>query len=303
MFRLPSPIEEVHNHPFSFQLFVKRDDLIHPQISGNKYRKLKYILQQFPHSGKNGILTFGGVFSNHLHAAAAACYHFNIPCAAIVRGENHQPHPTLDFLRSMGMRLHFVSRTAYREKNQHSEIQAIMEQYPDFQIIPEGGSNTDALTGCKEIVDEWLNQNSNPDYVSLAAGTGATAAGIISALRAHRTVTKALVFSALKGDFMRHQIDQFTGEVLDDYYCTDEAALGGYADTTHDYLRFITQFETATGIEIDPIYNGKVLYGLHLWDQRSFFKRHDKVLWIHTGGLQGKAGFEEKLKEFTRAQQ
>ncbi|MBK7788342.1 MAG: pyridoxal-phosphate dependent enzyme [Saprospiraceae bacterium] len=303
MFKLPSPIEVVENHPFSFQLLVKRDDLIHPQISGNKYRKLKYNLRQFPDSGKNGILTFGGVFSNHLHATAAACDHFNIPCAAIVRGEDHHPHPTLDYLRSRSMALHFVSREAYRNKDLHPQIQAIRALYPNYQILPEGGSNDLALAGCKEIVSEWMAQDCKPDYVTLAAGTGATSAGIIAGLRMHHLSSRALVFSVLKGDFIRHQINQFTGEILDDYYCTDEAALGGYATTTDEYLHFISGFEANTGIEVDPVYNGKVLYGLSLLEQRSFFKPSDKVLWIHTGGLQGKAGFIDKLKNINQTQQ
>jgi 1-aminocyclopropane-1-carboxylate deaminase len=303
MFKLPSPIEVVNNHPFSFQLWVKRDDLIHPQISGNKYRKLKYNLQQFSQSDNEGILTFGGVYSNHLHATAAACHYFKIPCAAIVRGEDHHPHPTLDFLRSKSMALHFVSREAYRNKNQHPQIQTILAQYPNYQILPEGGSNDLALKGCTEVVSEWVDQDCNPDYVTVAAGTGATSAGLISGLRMHHLSTKALVFSVLKGDFIREQIKQFTGENLDDFYCTDEAALGGYASTTDDYLRFICQFESATGIEVDPVYNGKVLYGLFILDQRCFFKSSDKVLWIHTGGLQGKAGFADKYKNINQTLQ
>lgn len=294
MFKLPTPIQEVVFSPFEFSLLSKRDDLIHPLISGNKYRKLKYNFQEFQASSARGIISFGGVFSNHLHALAAACHHQNIPCVAIIRGEDHHPHPTLDFLRSCGVVLHFVSREAYRAKEHHPMIQAIIQQYPAYLLIPEGGSSLFALKGVEELIDELARQHSFPDFIAVAAGTGATAAGILKGLKKWNAQSRLLVFSALKGDFLKNEIASLSGASLEDFYFTDISCLGGYARISAEYIRFLIGFENESGIEVDPVYNGKVLLGLHLLQQQGHLTKDNTVLWIHTGGLQGKAGFENQ---------
>jgi 1-aminocyclopropane-1-carboxylate deaminase/D-cysteine desulfhydrase-like pyridoxal-dependent ACC family enzyme len=294
MFKLPTPIQEVVYSPFEFSLSSKRDDLIHPLISGNKYRKLKYNFQAFHTSSARGIISFGGVFSNHLHALAAACHHENIPCAAVIRGEDHQPHPTLDFLRSCGVALHFVSREAYRSKEHDPIISNIIQQYPDYMLIPEGGSSLFALEGVEELIDEIAQQHTFPDFLAIAAGTGATAAGILKGLKKWNAKSRLLVFSALKGDFLKEEIATLSGATTDDFYFTDISSLGGYARITPEYLRFLIDFERESGIEVDPVYNGKVLLGLHLLQEQGHLTKDNTVLWIHTGGLQGKAGFENE---------
>ena len=294
MFKLPTPIQEVVFPPFEFSLWSKRDDLIHPLISGNKYRKLKYNFQAFHASSARGIISFGGVFSNHLHALAAACNYENIPCVAIIRGEDHQPHPTLDFLRSCGVDLHFVSREAYRSKEHDPIISTIIQQYPDYMLIPEGGSSLFALKGVEELIDEIARQHTFPDFMAVAAGTGATAAGILKGLKKWKAKSRLLVFSALKGDFLKEDIATLSGAATDDFDFTDISSLGGYARITADYMRFLIHFESASGIEVDPVYNGKVLLGLQMLQQQGHLTRDHTVLWIHTGGLQGKAGFENE---------
>lgn len=295
MFNLPSSVQEVIYPPFSFRLLVKRDDLIHPLISGNKYRKLKYNLIDAKANNSKGIISFGGVYSNHLHALAAACHYENLPCTAIVRGENHTPHPTLDFLRSHHVKLHFVSREAYRLKNQHPEIQAIMQLYPNYMLIPEGGSNHLALKGVEETISEISTQNVNVDYIAVAAGTGATAAGLLRGIQNANLPTQLLVVSALKGTFLKTSIASMAGASEQDFVFSDDYCLGGYAKTTNEYLKFLLDFEKVSGIEIDPVYNGKLLWGLKALQQMGFLSQKHTVLWIHTGGLQGKAGFENQL--------
>ena len=294
MFKLPTPIQEVVFSPFEFTLWSKRDDLIHPLISGNKYRKLKYNLLAFRTSSSKGIISFGGVYSNHLHALAAACNHQNIPCVAIVRGEDHHPHSTLDFLKSCGVTLHFVSRETYRSKEQHPFIQSIIQQYPDYMLIPEGGSNLLSHKGVEELIDEMARQHTFPDFLAVAAGTGATAAGILKGLKKWNAKSRLLVFSALKGDFLKEEIAALAGVTTEDFYFTDISCLGGYARITPEYMRFLIDFERESGIEVDPVYNGKVLLGLQMLQQQGHLTKDHTVLWIHTGGLQGKAGFENE---------
>lgn len=295
MFNLPSPISEVFYPPFSFRLLVKRDDLIHPLISGNKYRKLKYNLMEAKASNTQGVISFGGVYSNHLHALAAACHYENLPFTAIVRGEDHTPHATLDFLRSHHVALHFVSREAYRLKEQHPEIQDIIQLYPNYTLIPEGGSNPPALKGVEEIIPEIMAQNVTPDFMAVAAGTGATAAGLLRGIQKTHLPTRLLVLSALKGNFLKESIASIAGASEQDFVFSDAYCLGGYAKTTDDFLKFLLDFEKVSGIEIDPVYNGKLLWGLNALQQKGFLSQNHTVLWIHTGGLQGKAGFENQL--------
>jgi 1-aminocyclopropane-1-carboxylate deaminase len=295
MFNLPSPISEVVYPPFSFRLLVKRDDLIHPLISGNKYRKLKYNLIEAKAHNTKGIISFGGVYSNHLHALAAACYHENLPCTAIIRGENHTPHATLDFLRSRHVALHFVSREAYRSKDLHPDIQAIMQLYPNYMLIPEGGSNHLALKGVEETIHEIMVQNVATDFIAVAVGTGATAAGLLKGIQNIHLPTQLLALSALKGNFLKETIATMAGASEKDFIFSDEYCLGGYAKTTNEYLKFLLDFENVSGIEVDPVYNGKLLWGLYALQKKGVLSQKHTVLWIHTGGLQGKAGFENQL--------
>lgn len=277
---LPSPIEHV-DHPVlklhEVTLDVKREDLIHPLVSGNKWRKLKYNLYINP----KGIITFGGAFSNHIHATAAACHVFKIPSVGIIRGEEDISNPTLRDARDMGMQLYYVSRSAYRLKEESADIQSIINQYPDYTPIPEGGSNDTALLGVHELGEEIAE--TVYDVVALAAGTGATARGILP----YCQDKEVILFSAIKTPdlYHAHGISPHSNILL-----TDDYALGGYGKTTPQFIHWINKFSSDTGIPVDPIYNGKVIHGL--MDMIRSGRLHGKrILWIHTGGLQGIAAY------------
>jgi 1-aminocyclopropane-1-carboxylate deaminase len=284
-FNVPSPIEEVQNHGLHFHIDVKREDLIHPIISGNKFRKLKYNLEHYKANAYEGIISFGGAFSNHLHALAYMCDHENIPFVTIIRGEEKVENRTIDFLKKCNATIHYVTRSAYKEKEQAPEIKNILSVYKNYFIIPEGGSNELGLQGTFEILDEI---KTSYDYIVLAAGTGYTAAGILKSIINYKLSTKLVVISTLKGDFLQKDICNLIKCESKDFIFTDEYCLGGYGKTTKSYLEMLQEFEQHTNVPVDPIYNGKVIYGLSRLNKSGFIKSEEKVLWINTGGLQGK---------------
>lgn len=284
-FLLPSPINKVSGIDFGFELYVKREDLIHKEISGNKYRKLKYNLEHFKEYKYSGIVSFGGAYSNHLHALAALCKIENIPSVGIIRGEYDAHNPTLQFAADCGMKLYFVSREDYRFKEKSNDIQNIINQYPNYMLIPEGGSNNYALTGVKEIIDEINDVSEAFDYIAVSAGTGCTASGILKGIKDNQLKTKLIVFSALKGQFLKNVIAQQAQH--NEFHFTDEYCFGGFAKINEELMEFIKNFEKTTTIPLDYVYNGKLVYGLKNLGDKRFFKSEEKVLWIHTGGLQG----------------
>ncbi len=281
-FNLPSPIEKVEGHGLGIDLYVKREDLIHPLIKGNKYRKLKYNLQAIDRT--KTVISFGGAFSNHIHALAAYCKYYELPCVGIIRGEEVQ-NEVLDFCNSCGMTLHFVDRASYRIKERSAVVQEILSKYEQHILIPEGGSNDLAMLGVKELVDEVIDTGSAYDFIGVAAGTGCTAAGILQGLIENGLSTKLLVFSALKGAWMAEEISRLAGIDKSKFYCTDQYSMGGYAKSNAAYNHFIDHFIKSTNIAIDKIYNGKLLYGLADMDANSFFESGQKVLWINSGGV------------------
>lgn len=270
--------------PNHIQVTIKREDLLHAQISGNKFRKLKYNLIKARQFNQRTLLTFGGAYSNHIAAVAAAAHEFGFNSIGIIRGEELadkiDPNPTLHKAQQHGMQLHFVSRADYRRKTESKFIKQLIEQYGEFYLIPEGGSNHLAVQGCAEILTTHDRQQF--DYVCCAVGTGGTLAGIIESSAPSQTV---LGFAALKGDFLQAQIQQWTGKtnwrLISDYHC------GGYAKTTPALLHFIQQFYQRTGIPLEPIYTGKLMFGLMDLIQRGHFAPDSRILVIHTGGLQG----------------
>lgn len=272
---------EFSNH---IQVYIKREDLLHAQISGNKFRKLKYNLIKARQFNQRTLLTFGGAYSNHIAAVAAAAHEFGFNSIGIIRGEELadkiDPNLTLHKAQQHGMQLHFVSRADYRRKTESEFIKQLIEQYGEFYLIPEGGSNHLAVQGCAEILTTHDRQQF--DYVCCAVGTGGTLAGIIESSAPSQTV---LGFAALKGDFLQAQIQQWTAKtnwrLISDYHC------GGYAKTTPALLHFIQQFYQRTGIPLEPIYTGKLMFGLMDLIQRGHFAPHSRILVIHTGGLQG----------------
>lgn len=294
-YNIPSPLEYV-NHPVfrekNLHVHVKRDDLIHPEISGNKYRKLKYNLRFMLENKIQRVITFGGAFSNHVHATAALCHAYGITSAAIIRGEEcSKSNPTLQFCLKKGMKLHFVSRTDYREKTGSPAIRQVLDEYPDAFIIPEGGSNPLALQGVSEIWAELSDQMDNmPDFLFASAGTGATLAGLLTTLPPG---CRLVGFSSLKTDYLKEEIIALSGNKNPDRFTffTDYHQ-GGYAKTNPLLLDFIHSFENETGIPIDPVYNAKALFGFFDLIEKNYFPRGSTIVWLHTGGLQGKYGYE-----------
>jgi 1-aminocyclopropane-1-carboxylate deaminase len=281
-FNLPSPIHSVDNDMFGFHLDVKREDLIHPLIKGNKYRKLKYNLKEFSDKNYDGIITFGGAYSNHLHATAALGHAYNIPTIGIVRGEEFGENEVLAFCKSAGMVIRQVSREAYKEKQNHPDIAKIIEDYPNYLLIPEGGSNDLAIKGVAELVDEISNQY---DFIAVAAGTGCTAAGIIKRIDELNLPTKVLVFSALKGDWMRDEITTQLGYLPNKHYISDKYCQGGYAKVNDEYEALLNKIRISTKLPIDHVYNGKILVGLIDLAMKGVVNKEHRVLWVNSGGV------------------
>jgi 1-aminocyclopropane-1-carboxylate deaminase len=272
----------------NIELWIKRDDLIHPFVSGNKFRKLKYNFLALPALGKNKILTFGGPFSNHIYAMASACHLFGIPCTAIIRGELDLNNPTLKHCITLGMELIPVSREMYRQKENSTVVQDILRTQPGIYVIPEGGSNELALRGVGEIVDEIILQNIVPDYVVVACGTGGTTAGLLSS---DKLTAQVLSISVLKNDQMRADVMKWLTPALGGRLTmVDGYRFGGYALWDENLMGFIKDFEAQTKISLDHVYNGKAMYGLLEMIKNDYFPSGSKILYLHTGGLQGEIG-------------
>lgn len=303
MFNESTPIEQIH-HPdiegTDVELWIKRDDLIHPDVSGNKWRKLKHYIERA--KGKKGIVTFGGAYSNHIAATAAVGCLLGIRTIGIIRGDelNENSNRTLAKAAADGMQLLFVSREEYRYKQDYAYQKQIKEEYGDVIVVPEGGAGFEGMVGASELMtghDEF-------DYVALPCGTGATLAGVLLSLKPHQ---KALGFSALKGDFMRNSINSLIGsyfmdpaiytEYEDQYEIFNNYHFGGYARYTDELITKIRLFYQQTGIKLDPVYTGKMMFGLlDLVKNKKVFNGK-KILAVHTGGLQGISGIEALMGE------
>ena len=267
------------------RVLVQREDLIHPDVSGNKWRKLKYNLLHAKDEGFQKVLTFGGAFSNHIAATAAAAQIMGMESVGLIRGEEHLPlNLTLAQAQEFGMHFQYVDRASYRLK---AEKDWSLE-FREFYIIPEGGTNALAVQGCEEIVS-----NTDFDIVCCACGTGGTIAGIINSLQPHQ---KAIAFPALKGaDFLEQYIQQYVSskewEMCYDYH------FGGYAKVNKELIDFINNFKKEHNIPLDPVYTGKLFYGVFDLIAKHYFREGTTLLLIHTGGLQGIAGMNERIEK------
>ena len=282
----------------NIQLYVLREDLINPTISGNKWRKLFYNLQEARHQGKNQLLTFGGAFSNHIAATAAAGKQFGFKTIGIIRGEEHLPlNPTLQLAYENGMQFHYVDRTFYREKKYDVLfLETLKEQYGDFYLVPEGGSNAFAVKGCTEIIK---NINIDYDIICCACGTGGTIAGIIASVDETKQV---IGFPALKGgEFLKNDIQQLLADYQQQFSVeinhpnwslNTDYHFGGYAKITPELIDFVNDFYQNHSIPLDLIYTGKMLFGIYEMAKMSAFFNGKKIVAIHTGGLQGNCGFK-----------
>ena len=279
------------------ELLVKRDDLLHPEVSGNKWRKLKYNLIEARKQNQATLLTLGGAFSNHIAAVAAAGELLDFETIGIIRGEKMEPlNSTLAFAEKCGMRLHFVDRKMYKERNEPTFLKKLKNEFGDFYFLPEGGTNQLAIKGCAEIIDELENElPESPDFICVAVGTGGTAAGIISQAAVKFPKAKIVCFPALKGNFLQKEIETLLQLQLDNWHLRTEYHFGGYAKWNSELIDFINDFKTNYNIPLDPLYTGKMFYGIFDLIEKGFFPKGSKIVAVHTGGLQGIKGFNQRF--------
>lgn len=283
----PTPIQELHDPVFQtagVRILIKREDMNHPYVSGNKWWKLKYNLEEAKKLGKNTLLTFGGAYSNHIYATAAAAHEVGWKSIGIIRGEETLPlNHTLTFAKSRGMQLEYVSRADYRKKHESEFIQKLHDQFGDFYLIPEGGTNELAVKGVTEFARQ-LEHEVDFDYVCLSVGTGGTLAGMIEGLAQSK---KVIGFSSLKGgEFLEEEIRKYTDkngnwDLIHDYH------FGGYGKTTSALIQFIEQIEMQFDLPLDPIYTSKMMFGILDLLKKRYFRSGSVILAIHTGGQQG----------------
>ena len=296
----PGPLQQLHSDLITqtkIELFVKREDLVDTELGGNKWRKLKYNIEAALNKNHHTLLTFGGAYSNHIYATAAAGKRLGLNTIGIIRGEKHtELNHTLEFATDCGMRLEYIDRTTYRRKNDADFIKHLHNEYGQFYLIPEGGSNTLALKGCAEIVDDINTSIGNKSFNTLcvASGTGATLAGLASNISPQQTATG---FAVLKGaEFLSKDVGNFLGQsettpetnwkINTDYH------FGGYAKTNNELWNFIDTFNKEFNIPLDAVYTGKMFYGLFDLIKKRHFAEGTRIVAIHTGGLQGNKGFK-----------
>ena len=277
----------------NISLYIKREDLLHPTISGNKFRKLKYNLAQAKKQNQQALLTFGGAFSNHILAVAAAGKECGFRTIGIIRGEELKDkineNPTLQKAQNFGMVFEFVTREIYRQKSSSEFIEQLKKTHGNFYLIPEGGTNDLAIKGCEEMLTQ---EDEMFDYICCAVGTGGTISGIINCSKSGQQV---LGFPALKGNFLTEDICRFATnsnwELITDYH------FGGYGKVSSTLIQFINDFYQKHKIPLDPIYTGKMVFGVMDLINKNYFPKNSKILMIHTGGLQGIAGINNLLKQ------
>ncbi|MBP8193599.1 MAG: 1-aminocyclopropane-1-carboxylate deaminase/D-cysteine desulfhydrase [Chitinophagales bacterium] len=283
IFHLPTRLDRITNaltEQFNVSLFLKRDDLIHPEISGNKWRKLKYNIEQAKREHKDTLLTFGGAFSNHITATAAAGKYLGFKTIGIIRGEEYQPlNKSLQFAKDCGMKLMYLDRENYKLKNTDAlltthDSRLLSEAY----IIPEGGANELAVKGCSEIVDEI---DIDFDYICCACGTGTTIAGMATNLKPHQ---KAIGFAVLKHPNLVNEINErfltHNSKLIIQNY-----PFGGYAKTTPELIEFIKEFYQEHQILLDYVYTGKLMYGIFDLISKNYFPENTTIISVHTGGV------------------
>ncbi|MFT5754364.1 MAG: 1-aminocyclopropane-1-carboxylate deaminase [Flavobacterium sp.] len=275
------------------ELYIRREDLIHPLISGNKFRKLKYNLIQAKSENQSTLLTFGGAFSNNILAVASAGFENNFKTIGVIRGEELvskiEENPTLKKAQELGMQFKFVSREEYRNKTNKEFLAALQSEFGSFYLLPEGGTNELAIKGCEEIL---TNEDRSFTHVCCSIGTGGTISGIINSSFTNQQIVG---FPSLKGDFISNEISNFAKKsnwnIISDYH------FGGYGKINDELIRFINDFYLKHNIPLDPIYTGKMMFGIDDLIQNNYFPNGSNILAIHTGGLQGIEGMNTLLEK------
>ncbi len=284
--------QEIQVDNASVKVFIRREDLIHPFVSGNKFRKLKYNLLQAKKENQHTLLTFGGAYSNHIAATAFAGKEHGFQTVGVIRGEELEAkideNPTLQFAQDCGMKFEFVSRDTYRLKDTANFVEKLREKHGSFYLVPEGGTNEFAVNGCEEILNK---ADEDYDFICCAVGTGGTISGLINGSFEGQ---KVLGFPALKGDFLQKDIRNFAKN--NNFSLLNEYHFGGYGKVTSELIEFINSFYKKNKIPLDPIYTGKMVFGVIDLIQKNYFPKNAKILLIHTGGLQGVSGMNLQLK-------
>ncbi len=294
IFNVDQSINQKINLPAKYpvELYLKREDAIHPFVSGNKYRKLKYNLKQAKQQNAKLLITFGGAYSNHIAAVAFAGQAQGFKTLGIIRGEELEHkingNATLTYAKACGMDFKFISRSNYKQKHTPEFIQDLEKNYNNFYLIPEGGTNNLAIKGCEEIL---TNNDKIFNYVCCAVGTGGTISGLINSASQNQ---KILGFPALKGSFLQEDISKFVTNknwsLITDYH------FGGYGKVKNELVSFINQFKLEQNILLDPVYTAKMMFGIFNMLEAGYFEPGSKILAIHTGGLQGISGINNILK-------
>ncbi len=281
----------------NIELFIKREDQLHSIISGNKLRKLKYNLEEAKRQNKSCLLTFGGAFSNHILAVAGAGNEFGFATIGIIRGEELEhkisENPTLLRAQDLGMKFHFVTRSQYRNKEEVTFLDSLKNKFGDFYLVPEGGTNSFAIKGCEEILT--ASDKSFFTHITCDVGTGGTISGIINSSIEKQQI---IGFSSLKGAFLSDVIRNFVNKtnwnIIEDYH------FGGYGKINDELVSFLNLFYNHTSIPLDPVYTGKMVFGVMDLINKGYFLPNSKILMIHTGGLQGIKGMNFALRNKNR---
>ena len=303
------PEIETMSLPFTESKLVQIDclrlDKIHPFVSGNKWYKLKYSILHGYQAGKTQFISFGGPFSNHLHALAFAGKYLNVQTVGIVRGEPPKPlNPTLQDCQDWGMALHWVPRDQYRllaeqGESKLSAMQPFLKLYPDAWVIPEGGAGEDGVLGVEMLFNALHHKGLlDYDYITTPVGSGTTLAGII---RARIGRAKCLGFSALKGALdLEQRVEKGLRDAphLNEWQISHEYHFGGFAKMNDRLRTFISDTYEQSGLLLDPVYTGKMLYGLAEYIHQGRIPAGARVLMVHTGGLQGWRGFADAPQIF-----
>ena len=292
---LPTPITKIESnflYKKQVEIFIKRDDLIHSVISGNKWRKLKYNLQLAKHKKYSTVLSFGGPYSNHLHALSYVSNKMGFKSIGVVRGHNnnHLSH-TLKFCKQNNMLLYNLDRKNYRlHKSSNLLLQSLENRFGKFYVIPEGGNNQLGAKGCSEILNE-VNLEFN--YLCCPVGTGCTASGLISSMFQNQSFIGFCPFK--KCIEQKNSINNFVNPLLNkNWILLPDNHFGGFAKINHNLIKFVQQFNSDFDIKLDLIYMGKLFYSIFDLIENNYFPKNSKILVLHTGGIQGVNGFNFK---------
>lgn len=294
--KLNSPIQKLSGFSDNYNVFIKREDLIHQEYGGNKWRKLKFNIDYFKRNGYETLITFGGPFSNHIAATAAVCRDNNINNVGIIRGNYVDPsNPTLNKAKADGMKLYHVSKDSYSHKKTASDISKIIDTLTKPFVIPEGGSNNLALLGMEELMKEIEESAIEFNYICVAAGTGSTSSGMI---KYNASNAELIIVNALKNQSLKESIQENIGDdtksnwrIWSAYHC------GGFAKVNAQLRAFVKDFQNNYQIDLDPLYNSKMLFALNSELRKNSLEKGSNILCIHTGGIQGIRAFEYANKK------